>query len=595
MGYQLGVDLGTTYTAAALSRADASGTVTTEVFPLGARSLSAPSMLYLGPDTGSDAGPDAGPVTAADPVMVGEAAQRRALSDPDRVVREFKRRIGDQTPIMIGDEPHTAESLAARLVRWVVDRVAEREGEPPTHVTVTHPAGWGAHKRQLLAEALTGALAELHLPPVTFLTEPQAAAAHYASAERIEPGAAIAVYDLGGGTFDAAVVRTTSSGGFELLGQPQGIDRLGGIDFDEAVFEHVLAGVANGAGQPPVLDDQHPLAMSAVSRLRRECVEAKEALSADTEATIPVLLPGVQAQVRLVRAELESMIRPALEETVDVLRLAVTAAGLTDEDLSAVLLVGGSSRIPLVAQLVSDELGRPVFVDADPKAVVALGAALSAVPSASPVVRAPAPDPEPATPQLARESVPTAAPSLPPPRPTAADLPVTELETRTRSRRRRLVPLSLATVASMVIVIAVAGAVADVPGVPTIEAAVAEEKPPSPKAGNPSGGSGGGTSGGGHARSTTSPTSSSSSPTAAAAAAAARTSDPTAQPASAAGTTTPTTSTQMGTTPPTTPPPSDPPPSDPPPSDPPPSDPPPSDPPPSEPAPQESPATELAA
>jgi actin-like ATPase involved in cell morphogenesis len=354
MSYQLGIDLGTTYTAAAVCRASGGA----EVVGLGSRSATVASVLYLAGD-GS--------------VVVGEAAERRALTDPDRVVREFKRRIGDQIPLLIGGREYSAQELAARLARWVVDAVSAREGGPPRRVGLTHPAAWGAHKKELLASAL----AEVGLG-VSFLAEPRAAAVAYARAERVDPGSTVAVYDLGGGTFDAAVVRKSAAGGFELLGRPEGIERLGGVDFDEAVFAHVRQAVGPALDG---LDPEDPDVLAAVARLRRECVEAKEALSADTEVTIPVLLPSVRTQVRLVRAEFEAMIRPAVEQTIEALRRAVGSAGLAPADLSAVLLVGGSSRIPLVAQLVSAELGRPVAVDADPKTAIATGAALAISPS----------------------------------------------------------------------------------------------------------------------------------------------------------------------------------------------------------------------
>ncbi|MFC5996526.1 Hsp70 family protein, partial [Pseudonocardia hispaniensis] len=158
--------------------------------------------------------------------------------------------------------------------------------------------------------------------------------------------------------------------GFGLLGRPEGIERLGGVDFDQAVFDHVLAGCPEAFEG---LDEADPAVLGAVARVRRECTEAKEALSADTEVTVPVVVPGVQASVRLHRSEFEQMIRPRVEETVAALRRAVDSAGLTPEQLTAVLLVGGSSRIPLVAQLVSEQLGRPVAVDADPKNAIAKG------------------------------------------------------------------------------------------------------------------------------------------------------------------------------------------------------------------------------
>jgi actin-like ATPase involved in cell morphogenesis len=376
MAYQLGIDLGTTYTAAAVCRSNDRAQSDPESVTLGTRSATVASVLYLAED-GS--------------VLVGEAAERRALTDPDRVVREFKRRIGDETPLIVGGRPYQAHDLAAKLVRWVVDRVAEREGGPASRVALTHPASWGPHKKQLLE----GALTRIGLR-VTFLAEPQAAAVHYASAERVESGSTVAVYDLGGGTFDAAVVR--KNGSWTLLGQPEGIERLGGVDFDEAVFTHVKEGLGRALDK---LDPADESVVAAVARLRRECTEAKEALSADTEVTIPVLLPELRTQARLTRGEFESMIRPALEDTVEALRRAVSSAGLAPPDLTAVLLVGGSSRIPLVAQLVSAELGRPVAVDADPKNAIAFGAALAVSPQRSATAGPPGTPPPggPATPQ----------------------------------------------------------------------------------------------------------------------------------------------------------------------------------------------------
>ncbi|GAA0939250.1 Hsp70 family protein [Pseudonocardia zijingensis] len=355
MGYQLGIDLGTTYTAASVSRATAQQHAEPEMVSLGDRAVQVPSVLYLAPDG---------------TVVVGEAAERRAATDPDRVVREFKRQVGDEIPLVVGGTPYPAHELASMLVGWVVQRVAEREGGPADRIALTHPASWGAHKKDLLH----GALAARGLN-VTFLAEPQAAALSYAAAERVERGSTIAVYDLGGGTFDSAVVR--KNGTFTLLGHPEGIDRLGGVDFDDAVFEHVRAAVGDAFDH---LDPADDTAVAAVARLRRECKEAKEALSVDTEVRIAVLLPGLQTAVRLTRGEFEAMIRPQLEESVDALGRAVASAGLASADLNAVLLVGGSSRIPLVAQLVSAAFGRPVAVDADPKNAIALGAALSISP-----------------------------------------------------------------------------------------------------------------------------------------------------------------------------------------------------------------------
>ena len=355
-GYLLGIDVGTTHTAAATCRGGPRH-ADTETVNLGDRSSAVPSVLFVG-DEGS--------------FVVGEAAERRATSDPGHVVREFKRRIGDPTPLLVGGRAWAPEDLSARLVQWVVDRVAQREGGPAARIAVTHPASWGSHKKDLLAGAL-----HHHGLPATLLAGPLAAALHYAAAERVEPGCTIAVYDFGGGTFDAAVVHKEPQG-FSLLGRPEGVDRLGGIDLDELVFEHVREGLPEAFEG---LDETDPAVLAAVAAVRRECTEAKETLSADTEVSIPVVTPAGQGSVRLHRSEFEAMIRPRVEETVTALSRAISSAGVPAEQLTAVLLVGGSSRIPLVAQLVSEQLGRPVAVHADPKNAIAKGAALSLTPA----------------------------------------------------------------------------------------------------------------------------------------------------------------------------------------------------------------------
>ncbi|HET6953291.1 MAG TPA: Hsp70 family protein [Acidimicrobiales bacterium] len=350
VAYFLGVDIGTTYTAAAVWRDGRN-----DVANLGNRSQSIPSVVLLR-DDGT--------------MLVGEAADRRAATEPHRVAREFKRRLGDPTPIILGGTPYSADALIARLLRAVVDKVAEVEGGPPDRVAVSHPANWGSYKLDLLRQSIR--LADLD--HVVTLSEPEAAAIHYAAQARLAPGSVIAVYDLGGGTFDVAVLRKTEAG-WAILGEPEGIERLGGVDFDSAVFHHVTEAVAPAVDD---LDPDEPAAQAAVARLRQECVEAKEALSSDADVSIPVLLPSLQTEVRLTRGEYEQMVRPALSDTINAVHRALRSAKVTAEDLTSVLLVGGSSRTPLVGELVTSALGRPVAVDAHPKFGVALGAALTA-------------------------------------------------------------------------------------------------------------------------------------------------------------------------------------------------------------------------
>jgi actin-like ATPase involved in cell morphogenesis len=327
-----------------------------EVAALGNHSTAVSSVLWVG-EQGD--------------VLVGDAAQRRALTDPSRVAREFKRRLGDTTPLLLGGTPYSAEALSAKLLSWVVAEAARTEGAPPDGVAVTHPANWGSYKKDLLAQAVR--LADLS--EATTLTEPQAAAIFYASQQRVDPGDVVAVFDLGGGTFDAAVIRKVDDGRFDILGEPEGIERLGGIDFDDAVYAHVSAMAQEAIDS---LDPDDPTAVTAVARLREECVEAKEVLSSDTETTVPVILPSMSTEVRITRAEFEDMIRPRIEDAIGAMRRSLATAEVEPKDVKAILLVGGSSRIPLVAQMVSAAFGRPVAVDAHPKNAIAMGAAIAA-------------------------------------------------------------------------------------------------------------------------------------------------------------------------------------------------------------------------
>ncbi|MGQ0575090.1 MAG: Hsp70 family protein [Pseudonocardia sp.] len=335
--YQLGLDLGTTRSAVAVHRDG-----TTRAGP------SVASVVYAGADGA---------------FLVGEQARERALAHPARVVGGFVHRVGDPTPLLLGREPVAAEVLAARFVGRFVEPVLAREGGPPERVAVAHPTGWGAHRVESLRAALGGRTEMV----------PQAVAAVVGHGRDLAPGALVAVYDLGGASFDAAVVRVVP-GGATLIAPSEGVERLGGDDVDEAAFAHVRAAVGAHWAE---LDGADPAVQAAVAALRRECTAAKERLSADTEAAVPVRLPGLApTEVRLTRAELEEAVRGALLRSVDVLSSALDAAGVAPADLAEVLLVGGSVRIPLVAQLVSAGLGRPVTVADDPEGVVAAGAAL---------------------------------------------------------------------------------------------------------------------------------------------------------------------------------------------------------------------------
>ena len=418
----LGIDVGTTWTAAAAYRR---GRV--EIVALGTnQSPSVPTIVYRQP---------------GQPPIIGDPAARRSATDPGMVARDFKRRVGDPVPLTLGGVPVSADQLYADVLSWVLQTVSTQMGSAPAAVAVTHPANWGPYKLDLLRNAAR--LADL--PNPVFLSEPEAAAIHYAGEGRVADGETVAVYDLGGGTFDACVLRSIGGGAFEVVGRPEGVERLGGIDFDEAVYDHVRS-VAG-----PTVDEIDPndeAALGALARLRTDCTLAKEALSTDTSVSIPVLLPKLQTQVRLTRDELEARLREPLQLTIDSLSRAIRDAGLTPEQIGSVLLVGGSSRIPMVAGLVGQALGRPVAVDANPKHSIAAGAALAGARAAGLVadgdataVAAPV-IPATATPAPPTAVVETAAPIAAPPLPAA----------KPKDRR----PLIAAAVVAVVAVIAAA-------------------------------------------------------------------------------------------------------------------------------------------
>jgi hypothetical protein len=346
MTYQLGIDVGTTSVVAAVRRADGSGAGDrAEVVPLGGGGPGVPCALHVARDGG---------------VTVGEGALRLAGIDPSRVVRALPRHVGGPAPA--GGGAWTADDLFARLVRWVVDRVAEREGGPAARVVLAHPVWWAVGTLDRLAAALAGVGA-----PVAWTAEPVAVV--HAVCAGGGPGGAVAVYDLGGDRFDATVVgRADAAGGpgFAVLGRPEGLPDAGAA-IDDLVWQHVRAGLPRG-----VVPD---------ARVRRACLRAKEALSTRTEVVVRVRQGELRGEVRLDRGTFEGLIAPLVDRTAAALRRALDSAGLGPGEQAAVVLVGGSARIPTVTRAVSAELGRAVTLLDDPELVVARGAAL-AVPAA---------------------------------------------------------------------------------------------------------------------------------------------------------------------------------------------------------------------
>ncbi len=390
MTYQMGVDLGTAYTAASMVR---EGQV--RVAQLTDTSQMQPSVASIREDG---------------TILAGAVAARRAISHPDRTIREYKRRFGDPAPIVVGGQAYSADAFTARMLSTVLKRVTEIEGGPPERVALAHPAAWGPFRLDLLREAARQAgLAEVLLVP-----EPVAAA--IANKAKVGPGALVAVYDLGGGTFDAAVVRNNGDD-WEVVGTPEGAERLGGVDFDQAVIAHVDASVD---GQVSALDSTEMENRVALAKLRQECQSAREALSSDTDTEIAVSLPGLSTSVRLTRDELEGMIRPRLADSLAILDRVVSSAGTDWDGVESVVLVGGCARMPMVSELVRSHTNRPVLSETSPSFAIAIGTGLAAETESNRAATPPAPPTAPSFPPpaaavaAAAVAAPVAAAAAPP-------------------------------------------------------------------------------------------------------------------------------------------------------------------------------------
>lgn len=336
MPYVLGIDIADSHVSAAVCRVVGANWAPPEIVTLDNYRHALPSVLHVSP---------AGTFTVGD----------GSTTDGGRIAREFVRRIGDNIPMVVTGQPYSPQALAALLVIWVAEQVAGLEGSHPDHIVLSHPAGWGPFRKQLLSEALWG----VGLADVTLLAEPVAAAESHGW--DAPAGRTFGVYSLGGNDFATSVVRRVHAGGFELLGTHQGGEPLGASDFDEALARH--AGKALGKHYAP-------------GGLREECTRAREELTVATETDI--------LGVPVTRGEFEEMIAPALRLTVDTLIRTVRLIGLGPQDLHGVVLAGSGVRTPLVADLIGAEFPCPVMADPDPQVTAAAGAALAACQILSP-------------------------------------------------------------------------------------------------------------------------------------------------------------------------------------------------------------------
>ena len=304
-------------------------------------------------------------------LLVGEAARNQLTLYPDRTVRSIKRMMGSQETVTLGDKTFTPPEISALILRELVEWAAPSLGQRPQKAVITVPAYFSDAQRSATREA--GALAGLEV--VRILNEPTAASLAYGFADGSRHTALI--YDLGGGTFDVSVV--TVEGDITEVLASHGNNRLGGDDFDDLLAERLAQEFQKQHGID--VRQGHP---SAKARLWWAAEEAKKRLSQEPyvaireEALVTIAGKPLHLETEISRLDYENLIRHMAESTLDSVSKALQDAGKKPSDMDAVLLVGGSTRTPLVFNLLTERMGIEPRQDVHPDLCVALGAGVLA-------------------------------------------------------------------------------------------------------------------------------------------------------------------------------------------------------------------------
>ena len=301
--------------------------------------------------------------------MVGRVAEELSGAHPESSLQAPKSRLGDQAPVVLNGRPYPVVNLVAAVLAHVAAKAVAQFEIPPRETRLTHPATWNRLRINRLVEAAGKA----GLANVTLVSEPVAAAFTYASDTGMAPGEHVAVYDLGGGTFDTAVVEAVGAG-FAVVGRAGGDVSIGGDLFDEMLANHI------GERLDPEVWEQIQVAgdwswQRVATTLRSQTRRAKEMLSAYPYADVVLPLPTGLVLERVTREEYEELIGAHIDETISLLGRTIANAGLTPQSLTAIYLVGGASRAPIVERLAAEAFpGLTVSRRGEPKSCVALGA-----------------------------------------------------------------------------------------------------------------------------------------------------------------------------------------------------------------------------
>ena len=300
--------------------------------------------------------------------IVGEAAKRQALTNPN-TCSSIKRLMGSSKKVELEDKKYTPEEISAMILSYIKDYAESYLGEKVEKAVITVPAYFNDSQRQATKNA--GKIAGLEVERI--INEPTAAALSYGLEK--EEGQTILVYDLGGGTFDVSILEL-GDGVFEVKAT-NGNNKLGGDDFDQRIIDYIVEEFEK-ENNVDLTEDK-----MAMQRLKEAAEQAKKNLSGTLSTTIsaPFIAKGedgepLHVDMTLTRAKFEDLISDLVESTLDPVKKALKDAKMTKKDIDKVVLVGGSTRVPLVYETITKELGKEPSREVNPDEVVAMGAAI---------------------------------------------------------------------------------------------------------------------------------------------------------------------------------------------------------------------------